>query len=71
MWGASPRLGNPICARSGSVLPEILTEQLLSKLSQLGQFGLAPADRPLLKPLGDKSWSAAGEHARGAAGGNH
>jgi hypothetical protein len=53
LWGASPP-GDPICARSGSMLhAEMVTERLLSKISQLSQFGLAPADRPLLKPASD------------------
>ncbi|HEV7365115.1 MAG TPA: hypothetical protein VGN76_04665 [Gemmatimonadales bacterium] len=53
MWGAS-RLGDLICVRCGSVLPaEIVTERLLGKLSQLGQFGLAAAARPLLKGAGN------------------
>jgi hypothetical protein len=54
-WGKS-RLGDLICARCGSVLPaEMVTERLLSKLSQLGQFGLDAAARPLLKPAGNDS----------------
>ena len=54
-WGAS-RLGDLICARCGSVLPaEMVTERLLTKLSQLGRFGLDAAARPLLKPAGNDS----------------
>jgi hypothetical protein len=53
VWGAS-RLGDLICARCGSVLPaDMVTERLLGKLSQLGQFGLDAAARPLLKPAGN------------------
>jgi hypothetical protein len=60
-WTTSPReawetsrLGNVICAHCGSVLPaDIVTERLLGKLSQLGQFGLDAAARPLLKPAGN------------------
>jgi hypothetical protein len=48
------RLVDLIGARSGSILPaEMVTERLLSTLSQLGQFGLAPTSPPLLKPPGD------------------
>ena len=55
VWGAS-RLGDLICARCGSLLPaEMVTERLLGKLSQLGQFGLAAAAGPLLKPAGTDS----------------
>jgi hypothetical protein len=50
VWGAS-RLGDLICVRCGGVLPpERVTERLLGALSQLGQFGLAAAGRPLLRP---------------------
>jgi len=70
MYGAS-RWDTPTCAGSDPVLPEIVAERLRGKLFQLGQFGLAPADRPLLKLAGDESWPAGGERALGAAGGNH
>jgi hypothetical protein len=68
LW--SPKLLRFWTSRSGSVpATEMVTERLLSKLSQLGQFGLAPAARPLLKPAGDDfSFS---ERDLGAAGGNH
>jgi hypothetical protein len=37
--------------RCGAVLPaDLVTERYLSRLSQLGQFGLGAAGRPLLKP---------------------
>ena len=50
VWSAS-RLRDLICTRCGAVLPtELVTERLLGKLSQLGRFGLAAAERPLLEP---------------------
>jgi hypothetical protein len=50
VWGTAP-LGDVICVRCGAVLPaDLVTERYLSRLSQLGQFGLAAAGRPLLKP---------------------
>jgi hypothetical protein len=53
LYGAS-RLGDLIGARSGSILPaEMVTERLLSTLSQLAQFGLAPTSPTLLKPAAD------------------
>ena len=49
LW--SPKLLRIWTSRSGSVpAAEMVTERLLSKLSQLGQFGLDAAARPLLKP---------------------
>ncbi len=52
--GEASRLGDLIGARSGSILPaDMVTERLLSTLSQLAQFGLAPTSPPLLKPAGD------------------
>jgi hypothetical protein len=48
VWGAR-RISELICHRCGGVLPaDLVTERLLSKLSQLGRFGLAGAERPLL-----------------------
>jgi hypothetical protein len=52
MGGAS-RLGDLIGARSGSLPAEMLSERLLSTVSQLAQFGLAPTSPPLLKPVSD------------------
>jgi len=50
VWSAS-RLTDLICTRCGAVLPtELVTERLLGKLTQLGQFGLSAAGRPLLEP---------------------
>jgi hypothetical protein len=49
MGGASC-LGDLIGACSGSILPaEMVSERLLSTVSQLAQFGLAPTSPPLLK----------------------
>jgi hypothetical protein len=68
LW--SPKLLRFWTSRSGSVpAAEVVTERLLSKLSKLGQFGLAPAARPLLKPAGDDfSFS---KRDLDASGGNH
>ena len=50
VWSAS-RLSDLICTRCGAVLPtELVTERLLSKLTQMGRFGLSAAERPLLEP---------------------
>jgi hypothetical protein len=50
VWGTAP-LGDVICVRCGAVLPaDLVTERYLGRLSQLAQFGLAAAARPLLKP---------------------
>jgi len=47
-------LGDLICLRCGTILPpELVAERFLSRLSQLGQFGLAAAGRPLLGPETD------------------
>jgi hypothetical protein len=68
LW--SPKLLRIWTSRSASVPgAEVVTERLLSKVSKLGQFGLAPAAGPLLKPAGDDfSFS---ERDLGTAGGNH
>jgi hypothetical protein len=52
--GGVSRVEDLISARSGS-LPraEMVAQRLLSTLSHLAQFGLAPASPPLLKPPGD------------------
>jgi hypothetical protein len=71
MRGAS-RMGDLICQRSASGLPaEMVTAPLLSKLSQLGRFGLAPTDQPLLQPATRDETPYFGERALGAAGGSH
>ncbi len=50
VWGTLP-LDDVICARCGAVLPaELTTERFLRKLSDLSQFGLGAAERPLLAP---------------------
>src|SRR2546422_3381070 len=50
VWSPS-RLSDLICTRCGAVLPtELVTERLLSKLTQMGRFGLSAAGRPLLEP---------------------
>jgi hypothetical protein len=52
--GGASGLGDLIGARSGTTLPAgMVTERLLSTLTQLAQFGLAPTSRPLLKARGD------------------
>ena len=50
VWGTE-QLGDLICLRCGAILPpELVTERFLNRLSQLGQFGLAAAGGPLLRP---------------------
>jgi hypothetical protein len=50
--GGESRSSDLIGTRCGSALPtDMQTNRLLQKLTQLSEFGLAPIDPPLLKPM--------------------